>query len=75
MNRRNTALYIILSVFIVAINSSVNYFDPFRGGLGQYATSVGSSTTFFWALSLIAIDAAYVALSVRMFQKAETKRP
>jgi hypothetical protein len=73
MSREKIVIFIILSVLVVAVNSSVNFFDPLQGGFGEYATSVGTSTTFFWACVLVAIDSIYIIMSFRMFDKMEKK--
>lgn len=63
--------FIVLSIIIVGLNASVNYFDPFQGGLGKYSTSVGSSTTVLWAYTLVFIDVIYVVLAFRLFRRIE----
>lgn len=75
MNRGKIVTFVILSILVVILNSSINFFDPFQGGFGEYATSIGSSTTFLWACTLVVIDSIYIILSFRMFSKTERRLP
>jgi hypothetical protein len=63
------SFYVAISVIVMLLNSSVNYFDPFRGGLGSFSTSVGSSTTPLWTWIIVAIDLVFAYFSFRFFRK------
>ena len=73
MISKSLAFYILISLTVVVLNVSVNFFDPFKGGLGVYSTAMGSSTTSLWAYLIVGIDALYVFFSIRTFRILEKK--
>jgi len=74
MISRKILLYVIFSIMIVALNSSVNFFDPFSYGVGNYSTSVGSSTSTLWVYVMIGIDFLYAIVSIKIFKSIDNQK-
>lgn len=72
--RRLLLAYVAASVAVVLLNSSVNYFDPFNSGFGNFSTAIGTSTTGLWILAVIALDGAYGAFSFLVFKRLSKSR-